>query len=189
MPAVYDRRRPLVALTIAALALGLAGCGSSAADSEAPKPPARPRELAFDNVKPCALLSQPQQGEFGVDQPAEDGTSPTFNAPSCVYISQKEKVSLSVVLVTDRGIAEFAPGKATGQTDAVTVAGFPGYRVRTDQPAGEQFCTVHLDAAPDRVLTAAYNEEGRDKPLSKDEVCQRATKVAEAALGTLTSAK
>ncbi|MGW0521589.1 DUF3558 domain-containing protein [Crossiella sp. NPDC003009] len=188
MPAVFASR-PLVAVTIAALALGLAGCGSSTADPGTNNAPARPRELAFDNVKPCALLSQPQQTELGVDQPAEDGTSPTFNAPSCVFVSHKEKVSLSVVLVGDRGIAEFGPGKATGQTDPVTVAGFPGFRIRTDQPAGEQFCTVHLDAAPNRVLTAAYNEEGRDKPLAKDEVCQRATKVAEAAVGTLTSAK
>ncbi|MBP2474298.1 hypothetical protein JOF53_003170 [Crossiella equi] len=185
-------RRPFVMLTTAALALGLlAGCGGSQAGpgSAAAAESKRPRELDFTDVKPCALLPQPQQASFGVDQPTEDGTSPTYNAPSCVFLSQKEKVSLSVTLVGDRGIADFAPGKATGQTDPVTVSGFPGYRTRPDQPAGEQFCTVHLDAAPDRVLAASYNEEGREAPLAKDEVCQRATKVAEAAITALSGAK
>ncbi|GAA2804278.1 DUF3558 domain-containing protein [Crossiella cryophila] len=190
-----DRRLLATALV---LAFGLAGCGggnaapttvatatSQATTSAAATKPARPRSLDLTSVVACELLSEQQRSALGVDQPPKPGHSTTFDADDCFFLNRAENTNFFLVPISKQGIERFAPGRVNGEVRQVSVSGYPGYEVWTEVAPGSQFCTVQVDVADGQVLRAHYAEGGRKQPLGREELCKRASRVAEAALVTL----
>ncbi|MGO1049592.1 DUF3558 domain-containing protein [Crossiella sp. CA198] len=189
-----DRRFLATALV---LAFGLAGCGGGnaaptatttsvqAATSTTPAKPARPRSLDLTGVVACELLSEQQRSALGVDQPPKAGRSTTFDADDCFFLNRAENTNFFLVPISKQGIERFAPGRVNGEVRQVSISGYPGYEVWTEVAPGSQFCTVQVDVADGQVLRAHYAEGGRKQPLGREELCKRASRVAEAALVTL----
>ncbi|GGM68370.1 hypothetical protein GCM10012275_43570 [Longimycelium tulufanense] len=196
-------RRLMVAAFAAAAAVGVAGCSGGNAGDAQPAPrtkgseatsasperklPDRPREVRLDGKDPCSLLTDDQKRRFALDRPPQKLEDSTFKgAPTCHIRSEAKDISAAVATITGMGIENFGPGQVNGDVRELKVQGFPAYEIRTPgAPVGSDFCTVNVDVADGQVLRAHYSESGTKQPLGKDELCQRAAQVADAAMTTL----
>ncbi|MFB9908267.1 DUF3558 domain-containing protein [Allokutzneria oryzae] len=199
MPDHPVRRLGLIAVV---LAVAITGCTTSQAGTAIPqdtitevaRPAAtttrradRPRELKLDNIRPCELLTPAQRQELKIDQPFKELTEYNFNAPVCDFHSNPETASIVFVVLLDRDADFFAPGKLAAETRAIRVLGFPAFEAHVKQgKPGNEGCSVNVGVADGQVLRTQYVEQGRYKdPLSHEELCRRATRNAEIAVGNL----
>ncbi|SHH07328.1 DUF3558 domain-containing protein [Streptoalloteichus hindustanus] len=191
------RSRSLAAL---ALLLALPGCGHvvargtpapvSGASTRASASVSRPREARLEKVDPCALVGEADRRGLDIDRPPVFATNHLFESPACSFRSSTHLVAFQVVTGIKAGIEVMGQGRVNGVRHEFRLAGFPAVEVRTDgAPPRGDFCTVSVDVAPGNVLFVLYREDGIPDPLGKDELCRRATRVAEIAVTALLDGK
>lgn len=202
-PSRYRSRVRRVAVVLVGVLLcgALAGCvretvGAGAAPApespvtEVPLPP-RPRDIDIRGVDPCALLTEEQRAELGLD--AEPGydlqRSPLFDGPepACtIGGSEPWEVAARVALPYDGlGVDAFAPDRVRSTVTVIEIRGFPA--VQAVQPGTQTSCTVVVDLAPEQAMNLQYRDGGGRPPIPPDELCPGALAVADAAMRTLLS--
>ncbi|WP_168200849.1 DUF3558 domain-containing protein [Allokutzneria sp. NRRL B-24872] len=184
---------------LVALVTSVAGCtvtqvGTASPQSaipESPPPasdgPERPREIKIDDLRPCELITAEQRQEFKIDVPFSEESESAFQSQICEMISHSERVSIAFNVILKHDVARFGIGNPATIPRAVQVAGFPAFEVRLkESDPGDQGCSVNVGVSKGQVIRARFLEQGRkSRPLSYDEVCRRATRGAELAVGNL----
>ncbi|SDM95277.1 Protein of unknown function [Allokutzneria albata] len=178
---------------------GLAGCAvnhvgaATPQNASHPGTPAiiapgvsRPRDIKIDSVPPCELFTPGNRQEFKNDRPFREEKHRFFKYPVCDFHSRAEKVTVAIDMVVDRDMSAFAPGKVAGHARLVQVLGFPAYEGYSDAKPGNLGCSVDIGVVQGQVLSIQVLEQGRyENPLTQEEVCRRAMRGAELALGNL----
>lgn len=163
---------------------------TEAAATEVPLPP-RPRDIDIRDVDPCALLTESQRAELGLDaEPAYDvQVSPLFEGPepACtIGGSDPREVAVGVALPYDGlGVDAFAASRVRAEVTPIDVQGMPAVLARPSEAL--MLCSVVIDLAPGQALNVQYRDGGGRPPVPQDELCAGAATVADAALGTLLS--
>ncbi|MCP3798026.1 DUF3558 domain-containing protein [Allokutzneria sp. A3M-2-11 16] len=181
------------------IAAALAGCtvdhvGAAVPQSAVPSKtsansapgPGRPREVKINSVRPCELFTEENRREFKIDRPFAEEKDIFFGSQVCDFLGRAEKVTISVNMLLDRDMDAFAPGKTPAHTRSIRVQGFSAYEAYVDGRPGNLACGVNVGVAQGQVLRVQATEQGRyENPLTQEEVCRRATRGAELALGNL----
>jgi uncharacterized protein DUF3558 len=192
------RRLVLLLTTLVVVVAGCAGTPVTGTPSPAPSTaapgagparvelPPRPRELPLDGVDPCALLTEEQRAELGLDGRVRPGTSdaPLFTGPDCTIVGYEPRgVGVSLTLATRHGLDELiAPGSVRDELTATDVVGFPAVVAR---PKQVEFCSVDVDLAEGQFLDVQFSDAARNPPIPQDQLCRDAVEIAEAAVTTL----
>lgn len=187
--------RRVVVLLLAGLVLA-GGCvrpgveGAAAPETAtAVEQPPRPRVLSVEGVDPCALLTEAQRVELGLDRPPifDSNPSPLYQGPdpACTTRGNEPRaVVVGVGLPYDGlGADAFAPERVEATVTPLRVRGFPA--VQAIPARLTDFCSVIVDVAPGQALDIQYRDGGRRPPVPQDELCAGAREVADAAMTTL----
>ncbi|SFP77297.1 Protein of unknown function [Amycolatopsis arida] len=177
-------------MLLVVLAAALAGCGGPEGGRAVPAPgarqpaelPPRPRELPVRGADPCALLTERQLDELGVNsRPRRDGAACSFDADRAEPFH-----SYVVEVIGDADVRAWLDGdraSATVATESGEVVGFPA--VTRYRPGGRAAdCEVLVGVADGQTLrTQAY-------PISagafdQRQLCARAERAAAMAVATL----
>lgn len=175
--------------------LTLAGCATEPAGPPQPPPfvgielPPRPRDVDVRRIDPCALLTEAQRAEIGLETDPlltdrSDG-SEFFGGPTMACSSnafRPRAIGVTVELTYDGlGIGSLTGRPVTGQLTALDVQGFPAVLGRPRDP---QFCQVLVDLAPGSSMSVVFRA-GRIGVIPQGELCDGAQQVADAATSTL----
>jgi hypothetical protein len=199
---VITRRGPL-ALVVALVSVGLAGCGgntsgtgtaSSPSASAAPPPsaaapsplPPRPAALRLDGVDPCSLLTPAQVSQLKLSQGSPGANSDGLGSPDCGWhaLAATPRDVWIARTVLKQG-AEFYLGSVTGAR-VIQVAGFPAVQTSSDLAKPDLNCIMFIDVAPGQCLGIFYSNSFGDRHGINHEVaCQQADRVAELLVANL----
>ncbi|MEU4763852.1 DUF3558 domain-containing protein [Actinosynnema sp. NPDC023794] len=122
--------------------------GSGKPSSTSKEPAKRPKTINVEGVDPCALLTEAQRAEFGLDQPPQ----PSDDAPGkkgCTISRGDRKHFVGIVADTTAGIDEYA--KSDGKVTRLEVGGFPALLVEADTALGLS-CSVTVDVSDGQVV-------------------------------------
>ncbi|SDM90888.1 DUF3558 domain-containing protein [Allokutzneria albata] len=185
-------------ITLVMAAVAAAGCTNTHIGTAVPQPiPStttssadRPRELKIDGFKSCELLSEAQQAELQINQPPHQREDPIFNSDTCNFNNHTTSTTLGLYVMLKHDVSHFAPGNVNGVARAVRILGFPGFEVRpeVDEPPLQQ-CAVNIGVSTGQVLRSQYITLGEKHALPQEEVCRRATRGLELALGNILAKK
>ena len=136
--------------------------GTSSKPASASKEPAdRPKTIDVAALDPCALLTEPQRAEFGLDRPPQPGE----DAPGkkgCTISREDRTNFVGITADTTAGIDDYA--KSDGEVTRLEVGGFPALLVETDTALGPT-CSVVLDVSDGQVVdVGAYSLGETDIP-------------------------
>ncbi|WP_030430838.1 DUF3558 domain-containing protein [Allokutzneria albata] len=190
------RRIRVTSLIIgAALATTLAsGCTVAHVGVASPQPapkattssPDRPRELKIDGFASCELLSESQRLDLQISRPPNKREDSVSKADACDFNNHTDGTSLSLYVMLKHDMEMFAPGNVNGKVRSVRVLGFPAYEIELDSREDpNQSCSVNIGVSSGQVLRGQYMRWKRQQPLPDGEVCIRATRGVELALGNI----
>ncbi|WP_143261949.1 DUF3558 domain-containing protein [Allokutzneria sp. NRRL B-24872] len=146
----------------------------------------RPREVKIDSVRPCDLFSADNRQEFKIDRPVTETKDNFFQSQVCYLLSRAEGVDISINMLLDRDVDAFGPENTTAHSRLMRVQGFPAYEGHVDKRPGRAACGVNIGVSQGQVLRAQATEQGRyENPLTQEEVCRRALRAADLAMGNL----
>ena len=181
-------RRVLLAVAAALLT----GCttvveGTPSAPTGVLLPP-RPREVRLDGVDPCSLLTAEQRVRLGLDGEPRRSTSQSalYQGPVllCTILGfNPDAVAAGVGIVTTAGIQLWLSHDLNADVRMKSVAGFPAVTAIPTSASG--YCSVDVDVAPGQLLDIQVQDAGREPPLTQDQLCAAAGRVAEAAMTEL----
>ncbi len=150
--------------------------------------PPRPRDVQVRSVDPCALLTEAQRAEIGLETPpllTSREPSGFFEGPTMVCTSVAFRplaFDVAVELTYDGlGIGALTGRPVRSELTVLDVQGFPAVLARPQDPL---FCQVVVDLAPGSSLSASYREGGRGT-IAQYELCAGARRVVDAAASTL----
>ena len=142
------------------------------------EPAGRPKTINVEGVDPCALLTEPQRSEFGLDQPPQ----PSDDAPGkkgCTISRSDRQHFVGIVADTTAGIDDYA--KSEGKVTKLEVGGFPSLLVEADTALGLA-CSVTVDVSDGQVVdVGAFSLGDVDIPT----LCQVVQPVAAAVVANL----
>ncbi|MEV0675724.1 DUF3558 domain-containing protein [Actinosynnema sp. NPDC050436] len=142
---------------------------------------ARPRDVTLDGRKPCDLLTPAQLTSFSIDRPGQPLDVPTLKATGCAWTVNG--ASNLIVPVTADGIEVWTEGNHVGKpADIDPIAGFRAVTLTTTLNPNR--CDVLVDTAAGQYLAAGFSLV-TDKPENFPEPCDRARRLAEAAMQNL----
>ena len=182
---------------VAALLLGLAGCGGPAVPPPAPAPlpsqsasplPPRPAELRLDTVNPCALLTDAQRGELHMNQGKFSYDEDSTRYPVCQWDNSPQRPQMTWLgrLQLRQG-ADYALDSATGH-QIVQVGGFTAVQTSADGQDPRSHCILLVDVAQGQSLWVQYANIFGDFPgLTHERSCQFARAAAEDMVANLRS--
>ncbi|MGM1064749.1 DUF3558 domain-containing protein [Saccharothrix sp. Mg75] len=157
-----------------------AGGSTAPASSSAAEPVDRPESVDVGKSDPCALLTEAQRAQLGLDRPPLAGTSSVYRSPTCDFSREDRAYGVRITTVTTTGIAWYTDGSFDVEAEEVRVAGFPAVLGRNS--GDRQTCFLGVDVSAGQMLDVQVASfEG----TPQDELCGLAPKVAEAAVGTL----
>lgn len=148
--------------------------------SSAKAPVTRPKKIDLKGVDPCSVLSDAQRQQFNLVGSPGKVPSPTHPGTElCGIRSGDFSYGISVTAITTEGIEMYDTALQSGEATPATIAGFPAVvnRFVGVVPA----CFVGLDVADGQLVDLQV--DGGKIPL--DELCSRATKIAEAIIQTI----
>ncbi|WP_344882306.1 DUF3558 domain-containing protein [Allokutzneria multivorans] len=175
-------------------AMSAAGCTASHVGTASPQPMSsttigggdRPRELKIDGLKACELLTEAQRVELVITRPPHHREDPIFESDACNFNNHTASTTLSLYVMTRRDMRSFSPGEANGVVRSVRVLGFSGFQVHPEEYVPlSPHCSVNIGVSEGQVLRAGYSTLGEEHALPQDEVCRRATRGLEMALGNI----
>ncbi|MBW0118452.1 DUF3558 domain-containing protein [Pseudonocardia abyssalis] len=191
---------------VAAVLVGMLVCGAMAgcvretvgagaapvpesAATDVPLPP-RPRDIDIRGLDPCALLTEEQRAELGLDgEPTYDvQRSPLFDGPepACTISGYEPALAVGVALPYDGlGVDAFAPARVRGTVTVLVVQGFPA--VQADPVGALRSCTVVVDLGPGTALNVQYRDGSGQPPIPTEDLCPGARAAADSAMRTLLS--
>jgi hypothetical protein len=188
-------------LSVLCVVLAVAGCTSQPVDratevhSDPPTPttttsvsptmPARPREIPLQKVAPCAILSKDQRKQLSLDTTPTPYTDTELKAKACTIRGTYSGLVARLALVTNEGVGLWTSDEAQVDTKAATIGGFPGLIVRT--PGLNTLCNVEVDLAEGQFLDVLFRDGGSLDPITQDDLCLGAQRVAEAAVASLST--
>ncbi|MGO1049004.1 DUF3558 domain-containing protein [Crossiella sp. CA198] len=186
------------ALVLAALVFA-AGCsvpGSPVAMDEASARAAakalvsaRPREIRLDGftgAQVCALLTEAQQRELGLDFVMAAQAGDRFDNRGCSFsrAGRQPRYAYGVTPVPQEGADVWLrPGATDLEVQVVTVAGFPA--VQNRRSTDGRGCFVDVSVADGQRLGIQYSYDTEPVPLTAAELCGRAVAMAELATRNL----
>lgn len=183
---------------VAGVLVLLAGCGSAeepgaevatdgAAESSRPQLPPRPQEVDLTGLTgddTCALLTDEQQAQLGMDREPNVSDSDRFGNPRCNFgRSQSEpRFAYQLKAVTQEDVTVYLDGSRLVTARVVEAAGFPA--VENRRPTDERGCFVDVSTMDGQYLSVQYDEpfQSAETPA---EACEKARVVAEMAMTTL----
>ena len=151
--------------------------------------PPRPREIRLDGVDPCALLTERQRAELGLDarplfSRAPVGLYEGAEVPLCTISGfEPRAVTVGLSLVTNVGIERFTSGGLAAEIRPIIVGGFPA--VVAVPTRLTDYCTVVVDAASGQLLDVQFATGGRQPPIPQPQLCKDAETVAGEVMTTL----
>ena len=168
----------------------VSGCAPAAGDRpENPiSLPPRPQELRVDGVDPCALLTEQQRAELGLDPRADpfvdDSRLYGGPVPSCLFQARSPRATtVSTRVVSTVGIERFYDSDVDAELRPATAEGYP---VLIALPRlARDYCSVMIDVAPNQLVAVLYRDVALPPPIPQDELCSDAVLVAGAVVRTL----
>lgn len=142
----------------------------------------RPRDIPFDVVDPCALLTPEQLPALDiVGTPGRIVLAPHYRAMECAWTDIG--VDNRLVAVTVEGISAWTAGRRAGRPTRIEpILGYPAITVTL--PADDNRCDVMVDTADGQYLAATFSvRTGYEKWFPAP--CDGARRLAEAAMSNL----
>ncbi|MFJ6670746.1 DUF3558 domain-containing protein [Actinosynnema sp. NPDC091369] len=153
------------------------GPTSSKPTSAAKEPSKRPKAVDVEGVDPCALLTDAQRAEFGLDQPPQPGGQP--DKKSCTISRGDRKYFVGITADTTAGIDDYA--KSQGKVTKLEVQGFPALMVEAKTQLGLS-CSVDVDVSDGQVVDVQASSLGETDLTA---LCQVVQPVAAAVVTNL----
>ncbi|MEV8441551.1 DUF3558 domain-containing protein [Actinosynnema sp. NPDC051121] len=153
--------------------------GTSGKPTSASKTPAkRPKTINVKDVDPCALLTDAQRAEFGLDQPPQPNDD-TPGKRNCTISRSDRKHFVGIAADTTAGIDDYA--KSDGKVTKLEVGGFPALLIEADTALGLT-CSITVDVSDGQAVdVGAYSLGDVDLPA----LCQIVQPVAAAVVTNL----
>jgi hypothetical protein len=153
--------------------------GTSGRPTSASKTPAkRPKTINIKDVDPCALLTEAQRAEFGLDQPPKSNE----DAPGkkgCTMSRADHKHFVGIAADTTAGVDDYA--KSDGKVTKLEVGGFPALLIESDTAVGLS-CSITVDVSDGQAVdVGTYSLGDLDLPA----LCQLVQPVAAAVVTNL----
>jgi Protein of unknown function (DUF3558) len=145
--------------------------------------PPRPREIPLDKVNPCTILTKDQRAALSLDTTPSPYTDTELKAKACTIRGTYSGQVARLALVTGEGADLWISDEAQNTAKVISVVGFPALQVRT--PGLDTLCNVEVDVARGEHLDVLFRDGGGATPLSQDDLCLGAQRVAEAAMTSL----
>lgn len=145
--------------------------------------PPRPREIPLDKVNPCAILTKDQRASLSLDTTPSPYTDTELKAKACTMRGTYSGQVARLALVTDEGADLWISDEAQDTAKVIAIVGFGALEVRT--PGVDTLCNVEVDVAKGQFLDVMFRDGGNATPLSQDDLCLGAQRVAEAAVQSL----
>ena len=174
--------RRMAALFTLPLLLGLAACGGhtaapapNAEPVPAPRLPPRPAALQLDHVDPCALLSETERGQLGLNPGQFKYEDASTRYPLCRWDNFPHQPNDGYLarLQLNQG-AEFALDSATGH-EIVQVDRFAAVQTTAGGLDPRRHCILLVDVALGQSLWvqfSTYGTNGRNAGLTHEMSCQ-----------------
>lgn len=189
-----------LALLLLCAAVALAGCSvyplSEASQTQSSAPPApttttttsltlppRPREIPLDKVNPCTILTKDQRAQLSLDTTPAPYNDTELKARACTMRGTYSGQVARLALVTEEGAELWISDEAQNTAKLTAVVGFPALEIRT--PGLDTLCNVEVDVAQGEFLDVLFRDGGSATPLTQDDLCLGAQRVAEAAMASL----
>ncbi|MCE6995723.1 DUF3558 domain-containing protein [Saccharothrix sp. S26] len=138
----------------------------------------RPKTINIDDTDPCALLTEAQRAEFGLNQPPQPGGQP--DKKSCTISREDRKYFVGITADTTAGIDDYA--KSKGKVTQLEVKGFPALMVEANTQLGLS-CSVDVDVSDGQVVDVQAASLGETDLTA---LCQVVQPVAAAVVANLT---
>ncbi|MBV9847388.1 MAG: DUF3558 domain-containing protein, partial [Kutzneria sp.] len=110
-------------------------------------------------------------------------TDTELKARACTIRGTYSGLVARLALVTTDGVQLWTSDQAQVDAKVTVVTGFPGLVVRT--PGLVTLCNVEVDLAEGQFLDVLFRDGGSAQPLTQDDLCLGAQRVAEAAVTSL----
>lgn len=152
--------------------------GTSAEPTSASDEPAkRPKTVNVEDVDPCALLTEAQRAEFGLDQPPQPGGQ--AGKKGCTISRGDREYFVGITADTTAGIDDYAT--SVGKVTELQVGGFPSLLIESTTQLGVS-CAVAVDVSDGQVAEVQANSVGEtDVPT----LCQVVQPIAAAVVARL----
>lgn len=187
---IGDRRRhtAIAGLLGSLIVLTAAGCGAAPPPPNpvpaSPAPPLsrlppRPTELRLDRVQPCALLTQAQTHQLGVDAGEPSVDTDSAHSAVCLWsnnLDVPDTAYLARLYATQS--ADYALASETG-AQVVTIDGFPTVQTAAGGDDPRTHCLLFVDVAQGQSLSVLYVNMAGDYPgINHDVACRLARDAA-----------
>lgn len=181
-------RARLVGLSVM-LAFGVLGCGTAGAPPTTPAPgrpvpaparpgpilPPRPAVLPLDKVDPCALLTDAQVRQLGVEPGQSQVHADEMPGPDCLWSNFPRKPDRGWLAqpLPYRG-ADYALGSTTG-AQVVRVGAFSAVQTSSALLETRYNCILFVDTGPGQSLLVQFSNVMADDPtMTHERACQNA---------------
>jgi len=148
--------------------------------SSAKAPVTRPKKIDLKGVDSCSVLSDAQKQQFALTGAPGNLPSPTHpGATLCGIRSGDFSYGVGITLITSEGIEMYDDAIQSGEAAPTRIGGFPAV---VDKFTGAlPACFIGLDVADGQLIDVQV--DGSKLPM--DELCSRATKIADAIIQTI----
>jgi hypothetical protein len=140
-------------------------------------PAARPKTINVEDVDPCALLTEGQRAEFGLDRPPQPGGQP--DKKSCTISREDRQYFVGLTTDTTAGIDDYA--KSVGKVTKLEVGGFPALMIEATTQLGLS-CSITVDVSDGQVVDVQSSSVGETDTTT---LCQVVQPVAAAVVTNL----
>jgi hypothetical protein len=142
----------------------------------------RPKKIDLKGVDSCSVLSAAQRQQFDFAREPKTGPVSAYkDATLCSFSSSDFSYGLGVTVVANEGFDSYAQAVEAGKATAIHVGGFPA--AVSKLTGAFPGCFVGLDVADGQFIELQV--DGSKLPM--DELCSRATKIADAIIQTISA--
>jgi hypothetical protein len=153
--------------------------------------PPRPRAIKLDAIDPCALFTDPQRTQLGINRarPRTNESETYSGSKECVLnVSSREPFyNYSALLVTSEGVGPwFVPGRNADVT-LVSVGGYAAAKIvlkGSSSDRNSRRCSVSIDAAEGQQLMITMDLTTANA-FTQDQICLMSEQAAGLAVATL----
>ncbi|MEU4738966.1 DUF3558 domain-containing protein [Actinosynnema sp. NPDC023658] len=153
---------------------------TSAPTSASEEPSRRPKTINVEGVDPCALLTDAQRTQFGLNRPPQKDDQP--GKPGCAMNREDRKHSIAIYLDSTKGIGTYTDSPRPDVTK-LEVGGFPAVLVESTTALGLA-CSVDIDVSDGQLVDVQAFSLG-DTDVKT--LCRLVQPVADAVVANLVS--